>query len=86
MQEALGTIPHVSLKVVSQSGSRGMALGRDQAHGTGGHQDSHQPKQTQGLPELAKPWLDEASNGGRLHRGRRGSDKLDFEECPLIPY
>lgn len=82
MQEGLGTIPHVPLKVVSQSGSRGTVLRRDQAHGTGGHRDPHQPKQTQGFPKLARPCLDEASDRGRSCRGGRGSDKLDFEDCP----
>ena len=59
-----------------------MTQRRDQAHGTGGHRDARQRKQTQGLPELSKPWLDEASKGGRSSRGRRGSDKLDLEQCP----
>lgn len=74
-------VPHVSLKVLSQSGSRGRELIEDQARaGRRGGRTTRprRPRQT-AFQSLQRPQPDKASSGGRLPGTEGTLNKPDVE-------
>lgn len=68
MQEGLGNSPHVSLKAVSQSGNRCMELGKTKHMAQGASRTPASLSRRRDFQSWQWPWLDEASNGGRVGR------------------